>query len=54
MFGRGKLSHIGVYCVIGYVPWVLHAMRKAGQTVRHLLRELPLMGLNVEGFYKWK
>lgn len=54
MIGRGKLSHVGVYCLIEGVAWVLHAARNAGQVVRHRLRELPLQGLNVEGFYRWK
>jgi len=51
---RGKLSHIGVYCDLDGVGWVLHAVRNAGQVVRHRLRELPLQGLAVEGFYRWK
>ncbi len=53
MTGRGRLSHVGVYCLIEDVPWVLHAMKRAGQVVRHRLRELPAQGLTVEGFYKW-
>lgn len=54
MIGRGRLSHIGVYCVIDDAPYVLHAMRNAHQVVRHRLRELPNQGLAVEGFYRWK
>lgn len=54
MKARGLLSHVGVYCVINGEPHVLHAMRNAGQVVRHRLRDLKLQGLTVEGFYAWR
>lgn len=54
MIGRGSLDHIGVYCLIDGVPYVLHAMRNAGQVVRHRLRELGGLGLRVEGYYRFK
>lgn len=54
MMSRGKLEHIGTYCVIGNEPWVLHSMRNAGQTVLHRLRDLKTQGIRVEGYYRWK
>ena len=54
MIGRGRINHIGIYCVIGGVPYVLHAMRNAGATCLHKLRELKSIGLQLEGFYQWK
>ncbi|MBI3771474.1 MAG: C40 family peptidase [Gammaproteobacteria bacterium] len=53
MIGRGRLDHIGVYCVAGE-PCVLHAMRNAGRVVMHRLRDLESQGLTTEGFYRWK
>ena len=54
MLGRGRMNHIGVYCLINNEPWVLHAMRNAGQVVLHRIRELERQGLQVEGFYRWR
>ena len=54
MFCRGRDSHIGVYAVVNGEPCVLHAMKNAGMTVLHRLRDLPRYNLHVEGFYKWK
>jgi hypothetical protein len=53
MIGRGRLNHVGVYCLIAGEPWVLHNMRAAGQVCLHRMRELPAYGLRVEGFYRW-
>lgn len=50
----GSLWHIGVYALIGGIPYVLHAMKNAGQVVLHRLRDLENQGLKFEGFYKWK
>ena len=54
MIGRGRINHIGIYCLIDGVPFVLHAMRNAGTTCLHRLRELKNIGLQLEGFYTWK
>ncbi len=54
MIGRGNTNHIGVYCVIGGVAHVVHAMEKVGQVCLHRLRDLEKYGLAVEGFYQWK
>lgn len=53
MRSRGRLAHIGVFCLINGEAWVLHAMKNAGQVCRHRVRELANMGLVVEGFYRW-
>lgn len=54
MLCRGRPSHIGVYCVVDGEPGVLHAMANAGMAVRHCLRDIPRLGLAIEGIYRWK
>jgi hypothetical protein len=51
---RGRLDHIGLYCLINGEAWVLHAASGINQVVRTRLRELPLYGYSLEGFYAWK
>jgi len=53
MVARGRLQHIGVYCDIGGVPYVLHAVRNAGQTCLHRIADLGRFGLAIEGYYRW-
>jgi len=53
MVGRGRTNHIGVYCEVNGVAFVVHAMEKAGQVCLHRLRDLTKYGLDVEGIYKW-
>ena len=53
MHSRGRISHIGVYCEINNEPYVLHAMRNAGQVTLHKISALPPLGLKVEGYYSW-
>lgn len=47
------LWHVGVWFERGE-PWVLHALRSAGGVVSHRMRELPLFGIKVEGFYRMR
>lgn len=54
MIGRGRLNHIGIACYIRGQLYVLHAMRSAGMTVLHNVNTLGNMGIEVEGYYKWK
>lgn len=54
MVGRARLNHIGVLCVINGERWVLHAMEKPGEVVRHRVRDLEKLGLAVEGYYRWR
>lgn len=56
MVSRGRLEHIGVYCLIDGQPWVLHAHRGAGQVVLSRLRDLDNQGLKLAdpGFYRWR
>lgn len=53
LLSRGRMSHIGTYCVIQGEPWVLHAVSWAGQALLTRIRELHLQGLQVEGYYRW-
>ena len=52
--GLRKLGHIGLYCDVRGQKCVLHALKEAGQSVRHRLRNVGNYGLHVEGFYKWR
>ena len=54
MIGRGRINHIGVYCLIDGRPWVLHALRNVGHACLHRLRDLEGIGLHLEGFYRWR
>ncbi len=56
---RGRLSHVGVYCEIGGVAYVLHAMQAGpaaggGSVCLHRLRDLPRYYLIAEGYYRWR
>ncbi len=54
LVSRGRVDHIGIYCLIGGEGWVLHATSGADQVVRTRVRELALYGYAVEGYYQWK
>lgn len=54
MVAAGRISHVGVFCRIDNVAYVLHAMRNAGAVVLHRLFALKYQGLEIEGFYRWK
>lgn len=54
LISRGRIDHIGIYCLIGGDAWVLHATTGPNQVIRTRLRELKLYGYEVEGFYAWK
>jgi hypothetical protein len=47
------LWHVGVWFERGE-PWVLHALKSAGQVVAHRLRDLPRWGIKIEGFYRMR
>lgn len=53
MYGRGRINHIGIVCIINGQMFILHAMRNAGHTVLHPVHALKEVGLLVEGYYKW-
>lgn len=52
MFARGRRAHIGLYCVIQGVPYVLHSDALFGQSVRMPLSRLQLR-YRIEGYYRW-
>lgn len=54
LVSRGRLDHIGLFCLIGREPWVLHAATGIDQVIRTRVRELHLYGYRVEGYYQWK
>lgn len=44
--------HVGVYFAQGGEGWVLHATSRAG-AIATRIRQLPALGLSVEGYYEW-
>lgn len=44
--------HVGVYFEQGGDAWVLHALERRG-TIATRIRQLPALGLHVEGYYEW-
>lgn len=54
ILSRGRAEHLGVYCVIHGLPWVLHNFISAGHVCLHRLANLPAQGLTLEGVYRWK
>ena len=52
MHCRGRPSHVGVLARVGGVDHVLHALKNQGSACLHKVRDLPRLGLQVEGFYR--
>ena len=46
-------THGGVYLVLNGEPCVFHSTKKSGGSVIHRVRQLPRIGLKIEGIYKW-
>lgn len=53
LIARGRLQHIGIYCLPGELPHVLHAAPGAGAVVLHRVRDLARLGYKLEGYYRW-
>lgn len=53
MFARGRRAHIGLYCLIQGLPYVLHSDALFGSSMRVPLERLK-MRCKVEGWYAWK
>lgn len=53
IISRGRTEHIGVYCVINGLAYVLHNHRAAGRVCLHRIINLPAQGMAVENYYRW-
>ena len=53
MISRGRLYHIGIYCEVNKLPFILHNVLASGPTLTKQ-ENLPLIGIELEGFYRWK
>ena len=51
---RSETLHIGTVFNLSGALWVLHAFENVGYSTLHRLRDLPALGLSVEGFYRCK
>lgn len=51
--GDGTPTHCGVYLTLNGEPCVFHSAKRAGGSIIHRVRQLPRIGLKIEGFYKW-
>lgn len=47
-------GHAGTYFFLDHQSWVLHCSNTIGSSRLHRLRDLTGLGLQVEGFYRWK
>lgn len=53
LISRGRLKHIGIYCLTGGAAWVLHAASAQRQVVMTRVSDLENRGLLLEGYYEW-
>lgn len=54
MSGSHKFNHVGVLVIHKGIKYCLHSSARFGSVVRHQIRQLPMMQLNVEGYYTWQ
>ena len=54
MQSRGYRQHIGTLVYLNNDVWVLHTDDRAKQVVLQRAREMPMRGLMIEGYYRWK
>ena len=52
MVCRGRLSHIGVLCVVDGIRYVLHNLKTSGNVALHKIRDLDRIALRLDGFYR--
>ncbi|KAF1710308.1 hypothetical protein CSC70_06335 [Pseudoxanthomonas kalamensis DSM 18571] len=50
---RAGVGHVGLFYRIGGEEWVLHSNETNGASILHRVRELPLWGALIEGYYAW-
>lgn len=51
--GQERPGHVGTWFFLDYEPWVLHCSNALRTSRLHRMRELPGLGLRVEGIYRW-
>lgn len=52
--GQERAGHVGTYFFRASEAYVLHTAVRFGCSCIHSLRELPRLGIRVEGIYRWK
>lgn len=52
--GDKQPGHLGIFVRLGAALMVLHTSHVLGGSRLHRLRDLPGLGLSVEGYYRWK
>lgn len=50
---RGRMAHVGLYCLIGGQGYVLHADSAFGSSTRIAIRHMVPPRYRIEGFYEW-
>jgi hypothetical protein len=50
---KAGAGHVGLFYRIAGEDWVLHSNETNGMSVLHRVRELPLWGAKIAGFYAW-
>lgn len=51
--GAAVAGHIGTFFSVNFAPHVLHTSHALGASVLHRVRDLPGLGLRIEGYYTW-
>lgn len=54
MNAKHRLAHVGLFVTINESPFVLHTFFRSESILRTEIKDLFLIGLNLEGFYKWQ
>lgn len=50
---RGRMAHVGLYCLIGREGYVLHSDSAFGSSTRIAIRNMAPPRYRIEGFYEW-
>lgn len=53
LLARGRMAHVGLYCLIGGVGYVLHADSSFGSSTRPPMTRMVPPRYRIEGFYEW-
>lgn len=53
VLARGRLAHVGLYCVLPDQPYLLHSDSSFGASVRIPMSRVCRPRFTIEGFYAW-
>lgn len=53
LFARGRIAHVGLYCLIGRESFLLHADSRFGSSCRIPMSRVQAPLYRLEGYYAW-